>query len=132
MALKKFTYKGKTLEELKEMSIQDFAKLVPTRTRRSLKNGFTEEQKLLLKKIRKANQGTYKKPIKTHCRNMIIIPEMVGLKIQIHNGKEFIPLEINPEMVAHALGEFALTRKAVKHSSPGIGATRSSAYQSQK
>jgi small subunit ribosomal protein S19 len=129
---REFTYKGKTLQELKQMDIAEFAKLAPARVRRSLKRGFTDAQKALLNKIRKANQGLYKKQIKTHCRDMVILPEMVGLKILVHNGKTFIPVEIKPEMIAHYLGEFALTRQPVKHSAPGIGATRSSAYQAQK
>lgn len=129
---KQFTYKGHTLEELKKMSVKEFAKLVPTRQRRSLEKGFTDAQKRLMLKIEKTIQGKYKKPIKTHCRNLVILPKMVGIKVLIHNGKEFNPVEIMPEMIAHRLGEFALTRTTVKHSAPGIGATRSSAYAAVK
>ncbi|MCD4759863.1 30S ribosomal protein S19 [archaeon] len=132
MAKKEFTYHGKTLGELKEMSLQDLAKLVPARKRRALTRGFTDSQKKLLKKIEATNQGTYKKRIKTHCRGMIILPNMVDLKINIHNGKEYVQIEIQPEMIGHRLGEFAETRKRLKHSAPGIGATKSSAHQSVK
>jgi small subunit ribosomal protein S19 len=132
MAKKEFTYRGKTMEELKAMPIQDFMKLVPARKRRTLSRGFTDAQKSLIKKVEAANQGIYKKTIKTHCRNMIILPSMVGLKILIHRGKEFSPLEIENEMVGHRLGEFAETRIRLKHSAPGIGATKSSAHQSVK
>ena len=59
---------------------------------------------------------------------MIILPEMVGVKIGVYNGKEYTPVEVKPEMIGHRLGEFALTRKPVKHSSPGFGATRSSKF----
>lgn len=128
---KQFTYKGKTLEELKELTISEFAKLIPARARRSLNRGFTDSQKKLLLKIRKTNQGIIKKQIKTHCRNLVIIPEMVGLKFNIYNGKSFVPIIIEPEMLGHLLGEFALTRQPVKHSAPGIGATKSSAFQSK-
>jgi len=127
MPKKEFTYKGKTLEELKKMSIDELAEILPARQRRSLKRGFTEYQKKLLKKIRKGEKN-----IKTHCRDMIILPEMVGLTIKVHNGKEFVDVKIVPEMIGHYLGEFALTRKKVEHSAPGIGATRSSAALSVK
>lgn len=132
MAKKEFTYRGKTVDELKQMSIQDFMKLVNSRERRKLKRGFTDAEKLLLKKIDAAINGTWKKPIKTHCRDMIILPKMIGLKIHIHNGKEFVLMEIAPDMVGHRLGEFSLSTIYVKHNAPGIGATRSSAFQSVK
>ena len=120
----KFMYKGKTLEELRQMSLEEFAELIPARSRRALKRGLTEIQKKLLLKIRKNPQKFHR----THCRDMVIIPEMVGVKIGVYNGKEFVPVEIKPEMLGHRLGEFALTRKRVKHSAPGFGATRSSKY----
>lgn len=132
MAKKEFTYRGKTIEELKELSLQDFMKLVKARERRTIKRGFTDAQKRLLKKIEATNNGTYKRAIKTQCRDMIIIPNMIGLTIHIHKGKEFVPIEIQKEMVGHRLGEFAETRIRLKHSAPGIGATRSSAHQSVK
>lgn len=132
MAKKEFTYRGKTLEELKAMPVQEFAKLLPSRERRSLERGFTDAQKLLMKKVEATNQGKYKKAIKTHCRNMIILPNMVGLMIHIHRGNKFDAIQVMPEMVGHRLGEFAETRVRLKHSAPGIGATRSSAYASVK
>ena len=121
---KEFKYKGKSLEEIKGMSLEEFAKIVPSRSRRALKRGFTPVQKNLLLRIRK-NRGKFHK---AHCRDMIIIPEMVGVKIGIHNGKEYVNVEIRPEMLGHRLGDFAMTRKQVKHSAPGFGATRSSKY----
>ncbi len=132
MAKKEFTYRGKTIEELKAMPLQEFVKLIPARERRTIARGFTEAQKRLLKKIDAALQGTYKKAIKTHCRDMIILPKMVGLKIHIHNGKDFVGIDIQNEMIGHRLGEFAETRARLKHSAPGIGATKSSAHQSVK
>lgn len=66
--------------------------------------------------------------MKTHVRNMIILPEMVSLTIQVHNGKEFVKVEIKPDMIGHYLGEFAVTNKPVRHGTPGIGASRSSMY----
>jgi small subunit ribosomal protein S19 len=132
MAKKEFTYKGKTFQELKEMSIQDFAKIVPARQRRTLKKGFTDLQKTLLKKVDKTLRKEYQKPIKTHARNMIILPKMVGLTILVYNGKEFKEVMISKDMIGHILGEFSMTRQSIKHSAPGIGATKSSAHQSVK
>ena len=63
---------------------------------------------------------------------MIILPEMVGESVQIHDGKSFIKIIITDEMIGHCLGEFTINRKRVAHSAPGIGATRSSASLSVK
>jgi small subunit ribosomal protein S19 len=122
MAKKEFAYRGKSLEELKTLSLEEFMEMVPSRARRSLKRGFTEDQKKLLEKIR-AN----KKGIKTHSRDMIVIPEMVGITIKVYNGKLYDEVLVAPEMVGHLLGEFSLTRRRVAHNAPGVGATRSSA-----
>lgn len=127
-----FSYRGKTIEELKKISLDDFIKMVPARQRRSLKKGFTEEQKKLLLKIDKQIKGEYKKAIRTHCRDMVILPKMVDLTIHVHAGNKFVPVMISPESVGMYLGEFALTRQKVQHSAPGIGATRSSAAVSVK
>ncbi|MFP4112683.1 MAG: 30S ribosomal protein S19 [Candidatus Woesearchaeota archaeon] len=120
MAKKIFIYRGKSLEELQAMGINEFAELLPSRQRRLIKRGFTDAQKIFLKKIEN------KKEIKTHCRNMIVLPNMVGKTIKIYNGKQFVAVIIQPEMIGHLLGEFALTRNRVTHNSPGVGATRSS------
>jgi len=127
MAKKEFMFRGKTLEELKNASINEFANLLPARQRRSLKRGLTDQQKILLKKIRNKESN-----IETHCRDMIILPEMIGIMIKVHKGNEFVPVSIIEDMVGHFLGEFVLTRKRVEHSAPGIGATRSSASLSVK
>lgn len=119
---KEFLYRGKTIEELSKMSVDEFAKLIPSRERRKVKRGFTEIEKKLLADVK--SNG---KDIRTHARDMIIIPEMVGKAIKVYNGKEWVQIRIEPEMLSHRLGEFALTRRTVKHSAPGIGATRSSA-----
>ena len=129
MSRRKFTYRGYTLEELRNMSIEEFAKLVPTKERRYLlRQNYGPEGKALLKKIQLAIQGKYKKPIRTHVREMVVLPIMVGLTIHVYNGKEYLPIDIRPEMIGHRLGEFAPTTKIVKHGMPGVGATRSSLY----
>ncbi len=122
-----FTYRGFKLEELTKMPLDEFVKLLPARQRRTLKRGLTPAQKKLMEKIKKAKRGE-KIKIKTHCRDMIVLPEMVGLTIFVHNGKEFQKVDIKPEMIGHYLGEFAPTRKRVVHGAPGMGATRSSMY----
>jgi small subunit ribosomal protein S19 len=123
---KEFAYRGYTLSQLQEMSMDEFINLLPSRPRRSLQRGLTPEQRILLEKIRKAKVNG--KAIKTHVRDITILPEMVGVTIQVHNGKEFISVEIKSEMIGHYLGEFAVTNKPVKHGTPGIGASRSSMY----
>lgn len=127
MAKKIFTFYGKTLEELKQMSIKELAEWLPSRLRRNIKRGFSKDK---MKLVRDVEAG--KKNLRTHLRDMIILPSMVGLTIKIYNGKEFIPVTIQEEMLGHYLGEFAMTRKSVRHNAPGIGATRSSASLSVK
>jgi len=129
MVRKEFKYRGYTLEELKKMSLESFARLVPAKERRYLlRRNFGPEGKKLLEKVRKAIEGKYNKPIRTHVREMVILPIMVGLTIHVYNGKEYVPVEIKPEMIGRRLGEFAITIKEVRHGQPGVGATRSSAY----
>jgi len=111
--------------------MDEFIDILPSRQRRSLHRGLTPEQRILLENIRKAKEALRKgstEVVRTHVRNMIILPEMVGIILHVHNGKEFVPVEIKPEMIGHYLGEFAITNKPVKHGTPGIGASRSSMY----
>jgi small subunit ribosomal protein S19 len=135
MAKKEFTYRGLKIEELQKMPIDRFIALLPARQRRSLKKGLPPEKRKLLVKLRKAKtvlKNDESVIVRTHCRDMIVLPEMVGLMVGIYNGKTFTSLEIKPEMVGHFFGEFALTRHRVRHSAPGIGATKSSMYMPLK
>jgi small subunit ribosomal protein S19 len=128
---KEFSYRGHSLNSLTGMSMDEFINLLPSRQRRSLQRGLTPEQRILLEKLREAKEAQKQgkeASIKTHVRDLIILPEMVGAKIQVHNGKEFVAMEIKPEMIGHYLGEFAITNKPVRHGTPGIGASRSSMY----
>lgn len=127
MVKKEFTFKGKTIDDLKKLSINELAQLLTARERRTIKRGFTEQQKILIKKIKSDGKN-----IKTHCRDMIILPEMIGKTIKVHQGREFVPVMIEADMIGRYLGEFVLTRKKVAHSAPGIGATKSSASLSVK
>ena len=123
---KVFMFHGKTLEELQAMSIDEFTNTLNSHQRRVLKRGLTDRQRKLLEKVRRSRGQD--KLIRTKSRDMIILPEMVGTKIGIYNGLEYKPVVITSEMIGHYLGEFALTRKRVQHSSPGFGATRSSKF----
>ena len=82
---------------------------------RSLKKGFYIHEKLL-KKIEKAKKTNDTKPIKTWARASMILPDMVGMTFQVHNGKKFVTVFITENMVGHRLGEFALTRYFKSHS----------------
>ena len=132
MARKEFTYRGYTLEELQQMPLDNVIQLFPARQRRSLKKGFLPRQKKVLEKIRKLKKEKDKggRPviIKTHSRDMIVLPEMVGMTFGIYNGKQFVDVTIQPEMIGCYFGEFAVTRQKVQHGDPGMGATRSSMF----
>ena len=126
---KVFYFHGKTWEQIKSMSFEEFLTLLPSRKRRSLKRGLNDSQKILLKTIRNAKPD---KMIRTHVRSMIIVPERVGKRFMIHDGKDWNIVDILPEMLGHYLGEFSLTRERVTHSGPGIGATRGTKFISVK
>lgn len=121
--IKKFTFRGKTLEELKAMPQSEFMKLIKSRARRAMKRGFTEVEKKLIVKAKAAKDGAF---IKTHAREMIVLPEFVGKRFGVYSGKEWKSIDIKEEMIGHRLGEFSLTRRFGKHSGPGIGATKGS------
>lgn len=125
---KEFTYRGKTLSELKELNLNDLLPLLSARARRSLKRGLSYNQKIFYDRVKKGE----KPMIKTHRRDIIILPELVGKKVGIHMGNLFKEIEIQPEMIGHYLGEFALTRKFPKHTGPGVGATRGSKFMPLK
>ena len=126
---KEFSYRGKSLEELKALDTREFAKYLGADSRRAVLRHFEVLEKFVNKCKKKSSLG---KQIRTHSRDLVIIPNMVGYQIFVHNGKEFFKIEIIPEMLGHRLGEFAQTRKKVEHGAPGIGATKSSAALSVK
>ncbi len=121
MAKKIFKYRGKTLEELQNLSLEDLAELLPSNPRRKLKRGLSELEKKFVEKLK------HKDNVKTHLRDMIVLPHMVGKTIQVHTGKAFEKLTVTEEMIGMRLGELVLSRRRIQHSSPGVGATRSSA-----
>ena len=126
---KEFRYRGLSLEDLKKLSNEELLPYLPSRIRRSLTRGLTKKQNKLLEDVKNAQKEDI---IKTHCRDMIVLPEFIDHRIDVHNGKEFQRVNIQPQMVGHYLGEFALTRKKVRHTGPGVGATRSSKYMPLK
>lgn len=126
---REFLYRGRNTEQLQQMSMDEFVQLLPSKYRRKLTRGLATEHRKLLESIRltrKTSSSTA--PIKTHSRDMVILPEMIGTTIAVHNGKEFVSVEITGKMVGHMLGEFSITNKKVLHGNPGIGASRSSMY----
>ncbi|MCX6748296.1 MAG: 30S ribosomal protein S19 [Candidatus Pacearchaeota archaeon] len=126
---KKEYYRGKTLEELQQLDIREFAKYLTSRERRSVLRNFDVVEKFVKSSREKQSRN---KPIKTHLRDLVIVPGLVGMVVQVYNGRVFLQVRITTEMLGHRLGEFALTRKKVQHGAPGIGATKSSASASVK
>jgi len=126
---KEFTYRGKTIEELKSMVTREFAKLLKSRKRRTILRNFQEIEKFVNKSKEKISKN---KPVKTHYRDLIVVPKMIGMKIQIHNGKSFIPFEATGETLGHSFGEFAPTRARIKHGKSGIGATKGTKHKAKK
>jgi small subunit ribosomal protein S19 len=126
---KEFRYYGLSLEELQKLSLEELMPLLPSRIRRTLKRGLTYDQNKLLEDLKNTPADVV---VKTHSRDMPILPMFIGRNIQVHNGKEFERINIQPQMVGHYLGEFALTRKRVKHTGPGVGATRGSKFMPLK
>ncbi|MGA1872633.1 MAG: 30S ribosomal protein S19 [Thermoplasmatota archaeon] len=124
---KEFVYRGKTLEELQAMSIDEFADLLPARSRRTISRGMQSKNPKFFKHLERGDDL-----IRTHSRDIVILPGMVNKKLAIHDGKQFVEITVTPEMIGHLAGEFALTRRQVKHTGVGVGATRSSKYMPLK
>ncbi|WP_439027069.1 30S ribosomal protein S19 [Haloarchaeobius sp. DT45] len=124
-----FTYHGYTLDELQAMDLEEVAEELPARMRRSITRGLSVEKQKLLEKARDYDeQESANNPIRTHLRDMPVLPEFVDLTFAVYNGQEFERVKVKPEMIGHYLGEFQLTRSSVTHGQAGIGATRSSKF----
>ena len=126
---KEFTFRGKTLEELNKLDVREFAKFLSSRKKRTVLRQFQEIEKFVK---RAQNKESKNKKIKTHARDLVIVPELVGLKMQVYNGHQFIPIEITGEMLGHRLGEFSLTRSKVAHTKAGVGATKGTKHKAKK
>ncbi len=123
------TYRGKTVDELKNLDVREFAKYLKSRQRRAVLRQFQDIENFVSRAKKKAEKN---KTIKTHIRNLIIVPQMVGMKLQIYNGREFVPIEVTGHMLGHRFGEFSMTRAKIKHSGAGIGATKGSKAKAKK
>ena len=124
---KEFLYRGKSLQELQAMSLEEFVTLLPARARRSITRGMLDKNPRFFRHLERGDGS-----IKTHSRELVIIPSMIGRKISVYDGREFVDVPVTIEMVGHLVGEFAPTRKTVKHTGVGVGATRSSKYMPLK
>ena len=133
---KKYTFRGLSLEELAELKNEQMIALLRSRQRRRFRRGVKNQYQRLLQKLRKAKKnlqpGEKPVPVKTHFRNTIILPEMVGSVVGVHTGKEFANIEIKFDMIGRYLGEFGLSYKPTSHGKPGVGATKGSAHTSLK
>ena len=125
--VKKFAYRGLTNEELDGLTPENMLKLFPARIRRSLTRGITDNKRKLINEIKMAKTGK-NITIKTHIRDLVILPNMMDVTVNVFSGKEFMPVTITSEMVGHYLGEYIITNKRVTHGAPGVGASRSSLY----
>lgn len=126
---KEFTYKGRTIEELKALDVREFAKFLKSRQKRTILRNFQDIEKFINRSKEKIRKD---KKIRTHQRDLVVVPGIVGMKIQVHNGNKFIPVEITGEMLGHKLGEFAPTRARIKHSKAGVGATKGTKHKAKK
>ena len=114
--------------ELQKIPNEELLGLFTSRQRRSLKRGINDEKRKLSADIKESKEGKSKSPVRTHKRDLIILPYMVGATVNVFSGKEFTPITIIPEMIGHYLGEYVITNKRVSHGAPGVGASRSSLY----
>ena len=126
--VKKFTFHGLSTEETESLTGEKLFDLLSSRARRSLKRGINDQKRKLIDEIKMKKAGKLKGDIKTHLRDLIILPYMVGVTVNVFSGKEFVPIVITTEMIGHYLGEYVITNKRVSHGAPGVGASRSSLY----
>jgi len=125
---KEFLYRGIPKEELDSLTLEKLFLLFNSRQRRSLTRGIDDGKRKLIEEIKAEKAGKVKNPIKTHVRDLIVLPYMVGVTVNVFSGKEFRPVNITSEMIGHYLGEYVITNKRVSHGAPGVGASRSSLY----
>lgn len=116
-SFKKFTFRGVDLDKLLDLKPEELLPLFTSRIRRRLQRPIKRKHKALVKKLKNAkkNTGPLEKPaiIKTHLRDLIITPELIGSIVAIYNGKLFNPVEIKPEMVGMYTGEFSMSYRYV-------------------
>lgn len=124
-----FLYRGMSIKDIVQKPFEEQLAMMPSRSRRFFSRQLDHDTQVFFEKVKAAGEGD---ELRTHLRDFPVIPQMVGKLVHIHNGKEFQKIGITTEMIGHKLGEFAHTRKAVKHTGPGVGATRSSKFMPLK
>jgi small subunit ribosomal protein S19 len=126
---KEFKFRGMNLEDLKKLDVREFAKMIKSRQRRTALRNFQEIENFVKKALKKHEKG---KKVRTHFRDLIIVPKLVGVTLQVYNGKEFVSFKVTEEMLGHKLGEFSPTRAKAKHTKSGVGATKGTLAKSKK
>jgi len=126
--VKEFVYNGLSEKELNSLSLEKLLAVFPARARRSLTRGINDGKRKLIKEIKAVKTAKLSTPIKTHIRDLIVLPFMVGVTVNVFSGKEFMPVNITTHMIGHYIGEYVITNKRVNHGAPGVGASRSSLY----
>ncbi|ELQ75164.1 40S ribosomal protein S15 [Trachipleistophora hominis] len=120
---KKFTYQGVDLDDLKTMPLCNLKALLPSALRRHINRGFSEEEYTLIKQCERNEPD-----IKTKCRNMMILPVMIGQVVGVHNGCNFVEIDVKPEMIGRRFKDLVPTKTSKAHGRPGVGATSSSKF----
>lgn len=139
----KNSYRGMTHEQLEKLTTEQTVELFRARIRRRFSRGTTishlgikNKYNRLLMKCRKSKKNVQpgEKPalVKTHLRDAVVMPEMIGNMVGVYNGKAFTPVEIKFDMIGRYLGEFAITYKPTRHGRPGVGATKGSQHTDKK
>jgi len=126
---KQFKYRGKSIEELKTLDVREFAKYLPSRRKRSVLRNFQITEDFIKRAKDKIAKG---KKIRTHKRAIVIVPQMIGMNIQVYNGRNFNPIQIEAEMLGHRFGEMSPTRVRIMHNKAGVGATKGSKHKAKK
>lgn len=129
LSKKQFKFRGKSVEELKQLDTREFAKMIGSRNRRTILRNFQEIEDFVNRARTKISKN---KPVKTHKRDLVIVPAMVGMKLQVYNGQKFVSFEVTGEMLGHKFGEFAPTRARIQHGKAGVGATKGTKHKSKK
>jgi len=120
---KEVMFRGMSIDDLKKLDVRESVKFIPSRSRRSVLRKFDVIEKFVK---RCEDSISRKKKIRTHLRDIVIVPRLVGMQIGIYNGKTFNDVNIVQEMIGHRLGEFSFTRQRVSHGTAGVGATKGS------
>ena len=125
---KQFKFRGKTIEELQQLDVREFAKLLRARPRRTALRNFNEIEDFVNRAKKKVSKN---KHVKTHKRDLVVVPAMVGMRIQVYSGNKFVPVDITGEMLGYKFGEFAPTRTKASHTKSGVGGTKGTRSKSK-